>query len=93
MNSQRSNLAKGACVTLDILTVSLVGAKTFITSARGCNCSEVMSSCGVHGSEACYETGESSKTSHERDESAGSHALQEEMPGAQFIYLIKQMIR
>lgn len=92
-NSQRSSAAEGAGVTLDMLTASFVGARTFITSARGCSRSELVSRCGVQGSEARCETGEGSKTSHERDESAGNHASQEELPGAQFIYSIKQMIR
>lgn len=48
VHSQRSRVAKGASITLDIHTVSLVGARIFITSARGCNGSAC--SCGMHRS-------------------------------------------
>lgn len=48
INSQSSDVAEGAGVTLDVHTVSLVGARTFITSSRGYNCCEAARSCGMH---------------------------------------------
>lgn len=50
MNSQCSHVAKGASRTLDMHMVTPVGARTFITSAQGCNCSEPPCSCGRQGS-------------------------------------------
>lgn len=50
VNAQCSPVAKGATITLDMHTVTFVGARTFVTSAQGCNCSEAPCSCGRHSS-------------------------------------------
>lgn len=94
MNARRSHVAKGATVTLNMHMVTFVGARTFITSAQGCNCSEAPCSCGRHSSAFLMENqGELKEWSWDRWKFWQPCLAVREMPGAQCIYLIKEMIR
>lgn len=76
MNSQGSHVAKGTRITMDMHMVISVGARTFITSAQGCNALRLHAAAAGTVQNPCCENRESSKTGHETDESSDNHALQ-----------------